>query len=69
MSDKKPTPIQQARAELVKMGLIVNSGKRRNGQIVWIAVPENNTEQRALRVCAGIVPTTMRENGSAKYIF
>ena len=42
MMPKKPTPkeIQQALAALAEKGLIVDSGLRRNGQIVWVAVPE-----------------------------
>jgi hypothetical protein len=35
-----PEQIRKARAELVAMGLIVDSGMRRNGEIVWVAVPK-----------------------------
>lgn len=40
--ERKPTreEIGQALAELAEKGLIVDSGRRRNGQIVWVALPE-----------------------------
>jgi hypothetical protein len=32
--------VAEAMVELIENGLIVDSGKRRNGRIVWVAVPE-----------------------------
>ena len=36
--------IRQALASLIEKGLVVDSGLRRNGQIVWVAVSEKRTE-------------------------
>jgi len=46
--------VRKAREELVEMGLIQDSGRRRNGQIVWVitplgrllaALPEDSSQQ------------------------
>jgi len=42
--DEHPTihgddPISRSLRSLLAKGLIVDSGERRNGQIVWVAVP------------------------------
>ena len=34
------TAIEKAIADLVKMGLVADSGLRRNGQIVWEVTPQ-----------------------------
>ena len=35
--------VAQALIDLIEMGLVVDSGLRRNGRIVWCAVPEMAT--------------------------
>ena len=40
MTDATDEELMIALAGLIKKGLIVDSGKRRDGQIVWVAVPE-----------------------------
>ena len=38
--------IRQALASLIEKGLVVDSGLRRNGQIVWVAVSERGLQPR-----------------------
>ena len=35
----KNDEVKEARDELVEMGLVRDSGRRRNGQIVWVLTP------------------------------
>ena len=44
----EPTPenIRKALAELVRLGLIVDSGRRRGGRIVWITAEQAEAESR-----------------------
>jgi hypothetical protein len=41
--------VQQARADLVKMGLLADSGRRRDGHIVWQITPLGLRAAEALR--------------------
>jgi hypothetical protein len=40
--------LRDAMAFLVKKGLIIDSGKRRNGRIVWVANPDISAEEKRL---------------------
>jgi hypothetical protein len=40
ISDETDPHIAMALAQLIEQGFVVDSGKRRNGRIVWVAVPE-----------------------------
>ena len=39
--------VRDAMAFLAKKGLIIDSGKRRKGQIVWVANPDISAEEEA----------------------
>ena len=40
ISDETDAHIAMALAQLIERGFVVDSGKRLNGRIVWVAVPK-----------------------------
>ena len=61
--DMRDPELAQALADLIAKGLIVDSGKRRNGRIVWVALPP--AKERNFAFSLAWVRQTRRHSSSA----